>query len=404
MATRRNAEAFAWMAGLSLVTLLLGAARELWIARELRASGAADLFFRGLVVVGAARAVGLSLFRARWIPAPPARTGRELFAQERGVTAAMTAVALASLLAIVGVRAWSDPSVWVYAGATALALLGAALRALSERAGHERRAFALEWALPLGAIAGATLLPGGALGPSLGIFAGLALGVVGLWGTAWGVRSSPEGQDAKDMPPEADPGRTRALLLDALVYANLGLLDAALSHLFVAGGFALLNYAYLFVNAAIMVPSAGATIVALRVSAADPQGAHAALRRWAIVGGVVGAAMVALVGLLFRWAPAAALADRAVGWSVAEQTGALIVWSAPFAGLRLANAIGRQPQVAADPRGLVAWDLGGLAGRALILALGAGVIGVVASPLGLAFAELVQVGAWWRRPAQRATE
>lgn len=201
----------------------------------------------------------------------------------------------------------------------------------------------------------------------------------------------------------ADPGRTRALLLDALVYANLGLLDAALSHLFVTGGFALLNYAYLFVNAAIMVPSAAATIVALRVSAGDPRAAHAALRRWAIVGGVVGAALVSLVGLLFRWPAAAALADRAVGWNVAEQTGALILWSAPYAGLRLANAIGRQAQVTADPRGLLAWDLGGLAGRALILALGAATLGVVASPLGLAFAEIVQVGAWWRRPAPRAT-
>ncbi|MBA3549902.1 MAG: hypothetical protein H0T76_25780, partial [Nannocystis sp.] len=57
-----------WMAGLSLVSLCLGVLREFWIARELRASGDADLFFRGLVIVGAGRGFGMAMFRARWIP------------------------------------------------------------------------------------------------------------------------------------------------------------------------------------------------------------------------------------------------------------------------------------------------------------------------------------------------
>lgn len=395
---RGHRAAFAWMAGLSVVTLLLGAGREFLIARDLRASGAADLFFRGLVVVSAARIVALSLYRSRWIPAPRALAGSALFGQELRVTLVMAAVGIAALLAIVGAPAWGEPTVWVFAVGVVLALLGAALRALAERAGHERRGFVLEWAIPLGSIAGATLLPGGPLGPSLGLVLGLGIAVVGVAPAAM----LPGGHDTQDMPGETR-GRTGALLVDALVYANLGLLDAFLSHLLPVGGFARLNYAYLFVNAAIMVPSAGATVVALRASASDPARARAGLRRWAAIGGVAGAGLVAAVGLMFLWEPVRALVDRVVGWDVARETGLLIVCSAPFAGLRLANTIGRQAVVAGDPRALVPWDLAGIAGRALILGLGAGSIGVIASPIGLAFAEAVQVGAWWRGPRQRAT-
>ena len=46
---------FVWMAALSAGTLLLGMLRELVIAQHLQASATADLFFRGVVVVGAAR-------------------------------------------------------------------------------------------------------------------------------------------------------------------------------------------------------------------------------------------------------------------------------------------------------------------------------------------------------------
>lgn len=391
---RSHRSAFVWMAGLSLVTLLLGAAREFLIARDLRASGAADLFFRGLVVVGALRTVALSLYRSRWIPAPDSTPDHHLLRQELGPSALMVLAALVALAAIVGRGAWTDPSVAAFAACVVLCVASSAFRALAERSGRERRAFILEWALPLGVIAGAGLLPGGALGPSLGLLSGLAVCVVGVWPA----RAAAEGREP---PPGARHGA--ALLVDALVYANLGLLDAALSHLFAVGGFARLNYAYLFVNAAIMVPASAATVVALRVSAHEPARAHRVLRRWAVAGGVASAALVALVGLLFAAAPVAALVDRAVGWDVASQTGALILWSAPFAGLRLANTIGRQAQVARDPARLVPWDLGGLLGRGLILGLGAATLGVFASPLGLAFAEVVQLGAWWRAPAQRAT-
>jgi hypothetical protein len=51
---------------------------------------------------------------------------------------------------------------------------------------------------------------------------------------------------------------------------------------------------------------------------------------------------------------------------------------------------------------VIAWDLVGLVGRALILGLGAAAVGLAASPLGLAFAEAVQVGAWWRSPTSVA--
>lgn len=392
-APRGHRSAFVWMAGLSLVTLLLGATREFLIARELRASGAADLFFRGLVAVSAARVVGLSLYRSRWLPAPREVLGTVLLRQERTVSLAMVAVGVASLLVIVGPTTWADPTVGVFAVGVALAVYGSAARALAERAGRDRRGFALEWLIPLGTIAGATLLPGGALGPALGLLLALVVGVAGVWPSV----SCPGAHDTTNMS-HGTRGRTSALLLDALVYANLGLLDAALSHLFGVGGFARLSYAYLFVNAAIMVPSAAATVVALRASAGDPARAHAGLRRWAVIGAVLGAGAVAAVGLLFAWPPAAATVDRVIGWNVSEQTGVLILWSAPFAGLRLANTIGRQAQVAADPRALLPWDFGGIAGRALILGLGAGPLGLLASPIGLAFAEAVQLGAWWRGP------
>lgn len=393
----RTRQTLLWMAGLSLVTLCLGVLREFWIARELRASGEADLFFRGLVVVGAARAFGTALFRSRWIPVPMQVPARRLLRAEAGTCAAVTGVGVVALIAIAGAPAARDPTLWVFVAAVALATFGSAVRALAERAGRERRGFVLEWALPVGAIAGALLLPHGALGPALGILAGLAVGLLALLPAVLADMADgagPEGQVAA-----TDRGRTRVLLLDALVYANLGLLDAALSHVFVAGGFALLNYAYLFVNAALMVPAAAATVVGLRLSAGGDPAAHAGLRRWAVVGGLACAGLVVAVGLLLGWGPVAARVDAAVGWPLAASIGGLVLWSAPFAGLRLANTIGRQFVIATDPRRVVVWDLTGLLGRALILGLGAATLGLAASPLGLAFAELLQLGAWWRGPA-----
>ena len=392
----RTRQTLLWMAGLSLVTLCLGVLREFWIARELRASGAADLFFRGLVVVGAARAFGTSLFRSRWIPVPLTVPARALLRVEAGTCAAISGAGLVALVLIAGVPALAEPSLWVFAAAVPLATIGSAVRALAERAGLERRGFVLEWALPVGAIAGALLLPGGALGPAAGILAGLVLGVLALLPPALSDRSQGAGPEGQVGASASDAGRTRVLLLDALVYANLGLLDAALSHVFVAGGFALLNYAYLFVNAALMVPSAAATVVGLRVSAGGDPAAQGQLRRWAVLGGVACAGLVVVVGLLLGQTWVAARVDAAVGWSLAAGIAELVLWSAPFAGLRLANTIGRQFVIATEPRRVLVWDLAGLGGRALILGLGAALFGLKASPIGLAFAELVQVGAWWR--------
>ncbi len=396
----KTRKALLWMAGLSLVSLLLGLLREFWIARELRASGEADLFFRGLVVVGAARGFGLAMFRARWIPVPSQVPARELLRAEAGTCAVITIIGLIALGLIAGAGALADPTLWVFAAAVILATPGSAVRALAERAGKERRGFVLEWALPLGAITGALTLPHGAFGPSLGILVGLVIGFVGLLPVVFSdmsARTGPEGQVAEVV----DRGRTRVLLFDALVYTNLGLLEAGLSHVFATGGFALLNYAYLFVNAALMVPSAAATVVGLRASAGGDPTAHAALRRWAVIGGLVCAGLVIAVGLVLGWAPVATRVDAAVGWPLAAGIGVVVLWSAPFAGLRLANTIGRQFVIATEPRRVVVWDIIGLVGRALLLIFAMQWLGLLASPIGLAFAEAVQLFGWWRRPQSR---
>jgi len=395
-----------WMAGLSLVSLGLGVLREFWIARELRASGDADLFFRGLVVVSAARGLGMALFRARWIPVPPQVPARQLLRAEASTCAVITALSLIALGLIAGVDALADPTLWVFAAALTLATTGSAVRALAERAGQERRGFVLEWALPLGAIAGALSLPHTALGPALGILVGLGVGFVGLLPAVLSSvpqGTGPEGQvgEVVEVIEVVDRGRTRVLLLDALLYTNLGLLEAGLSHVFVTGGFALLNYAYLFVNAALMVPSAAATVVGLRASAGGDPAAHAALRRWAVIGGLACASLVIAVGLVLGWAPVATRVDAAVGWPLAAGIGVLVLWSAPFAGLRLANTIGRQFMIATAPRRVVLWDLVGVTGRALVLLFAIQWVGLLASPIGLAFAEAVQLFAWWRPPQPR---
>jgi len=399
----KTRKALLWMAGLSLVSLCLGVLREFWIARELRASGDADLFFRGLVVVGAARGFGMALFRARWIPVPAQVPARQLLRTEASTCVVITVIALIALALIAGADALADPTLWVFAAAVSLSTIGSAVRALAERAGQERRGFVLEWALPLGAIAGALIRPHGALGPAMGILAGLIVGFVGLLPVVLSHRSKGTGTEGQAAPVEVvDRGRTRVLLFDALVYTNLGLLEAGLSHVFATGGFALLNYAYLFVNAALMVPSAAATVVGLRASAGGDPAAHAALRRWAVIGGLVCAGLVIAVGLLLGWAPIATRVDAAVGWSLASGIGVVVLWSAPFAGLRLANTIGRQFVIATEPRRVVLWDLVGLAGRALLLVFAMQWLGLLASPIGLAFAEAVQLLAWWRRPQPRA--
>jgi len=390
----RTRQTLLWMGGLSLVTLGLGILRELTIASELRASGDADLFFRGLVVIGTTRGFTTALFRARWIPVPMAIAARRLLAAELLTCGLVTALGLITLTLLAGVTALAEPTLWAFGLAVPLAVFGSAMRALAERAGHERRGFLLEWALPLGATAGAILVPGTALGPTLGILVGLVIGALALLPTlAAGDTTQETGHIVT-----GGPALTRVLLIDALVYANLGLLDAGLSHLFAAGGFALLNYAYLFVNTVLMAPTAAATVVGLRLSAAGDPATHATLRRWAVVAGLACGAIVAGVGLAMMWRPIADQVDATVGWALAGPAAALVLWSAPFAGLRLANTIGRQFVLATAPARVIGWDVGGLAGRALILGIGAGLIGLPASPIGLAFAELVQLGAWWAAP------
>jgi hypothetical protein len=394
----KSREAFLWMVGLSLVTLVLGLLREFAIARELQASGAADLFFRGLVVINTARMFGMALFRARWIPVPAAVPAGQLMRAERWTCAVISLACLMMLALFMGAEI-AGPTGWALAGAVVLAVYGSAVRALAERAGRERSAFALEWALPIGAIAGALLVPRSTLGPALGLLAGLGVGLVALL-PILAKRTGPEGQ-VSDAPRAEDPARTRVLLLDALVYGNLGLTDTAFSPLYAEGQFALLNYGYLFVNAALMAPVAAATVVSLRLATGGDPAMHAVLRRWAVIGGLASAALVAAVGGLLMWGPIARVIDARVGWSLSAAAGTFVLYAAPFGGLRMMNSIGRQFVVANEPRRVVRWDLVGLVGRVLVLAACAMTLGIAASPLALVFSEGVQIAAWWRGPRAR---
>lgn len=403
MAERRTARApwlspsartFVWMGALSVVTLALGALREFVIARDLQASGAADLFFRGLVIVGVCRNFGTALFRARWVPVGPGVSSGELLRREWKTCAAVAVIAIAALLAIAG-SDWREPTIAVFAVGAVLAIFGAAVRALGERGGLERRAFILEWALPIGTIIGAVTIGRGALGPAVGITGGLAAGLAVLSPAVFrgdaSTASQSKGTDATS--------RTPWLLVDALAYINLGLLDAALSkHIFDEGGYALLNYGWLFVNAALAVPSAAATVVALRISSGGGVEVHRKLRTWAFIAGAVVGVGVAVVWALLAWEPVSSRVDAAAGWAMSERIRPVILFAVPFAALRLTNTVGRQFQVVADPKRLLPWDFAGLAGRAAILVIGVRYVGILASPLGVAFAELVQLGAWVRGP------
>jgi hypothetical protein len=395
--TRRT---FLGMGAFSAVSLLLGVLRELVIARDLQASGAADLFFRGLTVVGASRAITLSLLRARWIPLGPGAAAWALVRRELPAIALVAATSLVGLFAIIGADEWRDPTAWVFAFAVVLAVGGSIVRALAERIGLELRAYAIEWALPLGAILGAVILGRGALGPAVGTTAGLLVGALALAPAVFG-RRSVEVTDA----PLPEPARTRWLLLDTLAYVNLGLLDSALSGLvFADGGLALLNYGYLFVNAALMVPSAAATIVSLRIAGSRRNDAHGRLRGWAVLAGALVAGVVLAAWGALAWSPVTGVVDRAAGWAITEAIRPIVLASVPFAALRLANTVGRQWLVAHDPRRLAPYDLVGFAARAAILAFGAATWGVLASPIGLAVAEIVQLAAWIRPPGRGKAE
>jgi hypothetical protein len=387
-----NARAvFVWMAILSAGTLLLGMLRELTIAQQLQASGAADLFFRGVVVVGAARNFTLALLRARWIPLPPGPSPRGLL---RAGLPSCTAIALVSVcaLAIVIPRAqWLTVESGAFAACVVVAAYGAAIRALSERHGHERLGVVLDWVPLVGTIVGTLAADGVALGAIAGLTCGLAIAMIVQLPTA--LRE--HGTAATQARGSVAPGW--ALYIDTLIYVNLGLVDSLLSlYVLDEGDFALLSYGYLFVNAILAVPTAGATILALRVGGRGRIGDAEAMRRWALGAGAVAGIGVASVAAALAWAPVGALVDRAVGWTLAERIVGIVLASAPFAALRLANTIGRQLRVARDPDGLVRWDVIGLVVRAAMLGFGAAWIGPIASPIALALAEAIQLGAWLR--------
>ncbi|MBX7082311.1 MAG: hypothetical protein K1X88_24095 [Nannocystaceae bacterium] len=388
-------QTFAWMAVLSAATLLLGMVRELVIARQMQASEAADLFFRGVVVVNATRSFTLALLRARWIPLPKGPSGAALWRTGLASCGLVAAIATASLAIVIPRGAWLSPESLVFALCVVVAAYGGAVRALSERHGHERLGVIVDWLPPLGTIVGTLVVAhsGGALalGAIGGLSSGLLLAALVLVPSAFAVGE----RDASVPAPARAPGF--ALYLDTLVYVNLGLVDSLMSlYVLGDGDFALLSYGYFFVNAILAVPTAGATILALRAGSVAGVAQAAALRRWSTLGAVIAGVGVAVMAAALAWPPLGALVDRAVGWPVADRIDAIVLASAPFAALRLANTIGRQRRVAQDPDGLVVWDLAGLVLRTAALGLGALAFGPVASPLALALAEAVQLGAWWR--------
>lgn len=388
---------FVAMAALSAGTLVLGMLRELVIARHLQASAAADLFFRGVVVVSAARSFALALLRARWIPLPPGPAPRALLRNGlRGCTVTAL-VSVAALALVIPAGQWTSAQSLTFAACVIVASYGAAIRALAERNGHERRSLALDWLPLLTTIAGTSwaALEGGSvpLGATGGLTIGMLFATAALWPSAM--------HGAGDDPVTTTASPPWSLYVDTLVYVNLGLVDSLLSIVVLGDGdLALLSYAYMFVNAILAVPTAGATILALRAGAGAANGA---IRRWAVLAGVVAGTGVAIVALLLGHTAIGSLVDGAVGWSVAGRIELLVLASVPFAALRMANTVGRQVRIARDPDGVVPWDIGGLVLRVAMLGIGAAWLGPLASPLALALAEAIQLAAWWRTAApQRA--
>lgn len=120
------------------------------------------------------------------------------------------------------------------------------------------------------------------------------------------------------------------------------------------------------------------------------------MRRWSLLGGAAVTLGLLVIGLLLGWAPVVELFEQLLGWDLASSVRPVVLWSLPYAFLRLANTIGRQRRlVHGELRGVVAWDVAGIAARSLILALVIGELGLVAFPLAAAAAELLQLGVWW---------
>ena len=424
------------MGALSLVTLLLGAGRELLIARDLQASGDADIFFRGLVAVATVRACSLAVYRARWIPADARVPTAVLLRQGARSASLVGLVGVVALLPLIGPRdllaAAAEPAQALALAALAVAAFLAAwaghLRALAERRGRDLRGFGVDWGLALGTIAGTLALSDrGALGPSLGLLCGLGIGVFMLWPRQTGRPAAVAGPARDKSTEEAGCLEEQAgrrplwLLLDALLYGNLGVVDSLFSHLLVAGSLAVLSYAGLFVNSALMLLTGAVTVVALRIAATPKKQAtgetekletlekpesteqekklRLSMRRWALLGGLAVCFGLATIGLLLGWSPVASGIQGLLGWDLAASIRPVVLWSLPYAFLRLANTIGRQERlVRGELRAVIVWDLAGLVARLLLLALAIGPLGLVAFPLAAALAEALQLMVWWRAP------
>lgn len=387
---------FLWMAVLSAGTLLLGMLRELVIAQHMQASATADLFFRGVVVVGAARNFTLALLRSRWIPLPPGPSATSLLRSGMGACTMVAVASVATLGIVIPVAMWWTPESLTFVACVTVAAYGAAIRALAERNGHEKRGVALDWIPLLGTISGTLWAARGdhalAMGATGGLTLGLLVSTLLLWPAA-----TRRGDDGPMTAVRAAPPSV-SLYIDTLIYVNLGLVDSLLSlYVFGEGEFALISYSYMFVNAILAVPTAGATILALRLGGRAGATDAVRLRRYALLAGAIAGLGVVVMATLLGWSPLASRIDAAVGWPVTERIAPLVLASAPFAALRLANTVGRQIRVAKDPDGVVVWDVAGLLVRVAMLGLGAAWIGPVASPVALALAEAIQLGAWLGR-------
>ncbi|HFE46904.1 MAG TPA: hypothetical protein ENJ18_15675 [Nannocystis exedens] len=110
---------------------------------------------------------------------------------------------------------------------------------------------------------------------------------------------------------------------------------------------------------------------------------------------------MATIGLFLGWSPIALGIEGLLGWDLAASIRPVVLWSLPYAFLRLANTIGRQERlVRGDLRVVIVWDVVGLVARSLLLVLALGSLGLIAFPLAAALAEALQLMVWWWVPGR----
>lgn len=386
-ATRRHQ--FLVMASWSAATLTAGIGRELLLARTLRMSDEADAFFRGWVVLSTIRALTLTVLRVRWLAhdRPPENPWSDT---SRGLLLAAVVGWLGMAIALGQASAtWLGAS---WALGVAIAVGSSVPRVLAEASGREGVAFATDVLTPLGTITGVLCWGPSAQSALSGALLGLSVGGALA---AVAARSPSHGAEVPRTPQHS---KSTHVVVDTLLYANVGWWDALLSaRIYAPGAFAQLNYGFMFVNAVLVVPSAALQVLALR----DIE-RSASSRRWTALGaGISAAAATALVAgfLGSSWCPVSL--DRWMGWPMGQSSEG-IVWAAvPFAGLKLANTVGRAHRLVKAPRSLwLADGVGWLLRTGLLLAL-APLWGALASAWALAAAESVQLVAWWNDPAAR---